>query len=398
MARILSVTDWYLPAYKAGGPVRSISNLVSTLAGSDFEFFVLTRDRDLTETAPYPGVPLETWTQVGNARVFYTADHSLRNFRRRITEIKPDVIYLNSFFSTFARKVLLLRRLGLIGSSAVIVAPRGELSPGALRIKWRKKKTYLRLVAFSGLYRNLLWHATAPLERNEIAELLRSYHLEMGTRELIAESIHVASNIPGSSSTAGENRTIDKQAGEVRFLFVSRVSPKKNLAMAIELVALLRGNIRFDIYGPVDDPAYWQSCEELIARAPKNVQVRYLGPLTHDVAQRKFSEYHFFLFPTLSENFGHVIAESLAAGCPVVISDQTPWSGLAQKNIGWELPLNDRNPWLTVLQQCADMNAEEYQAMSCDCVKFFREWAHSPAIRNENVGLFQRALAKVVGS
>jgi len=398
MAKILSVTDWYLPAYKAGGPVRSISNLIATLAGSEFEFFVLTRDRDLMEPAPYPGVPLETWTPVGNTQVFYTADHSLRNFRRRIAEIKPDIIYLNSFFSTFARKVLLLRRLGLIGSSVVIVAPRGELSPGALRMKWRKKKTYLRLVALSGLCRNLLWHATAPLERNEIAELLRSYHLEMGTTELISESIHVASNIPGSSATLAEERNICKQPGEVRFLFVSRVSPKKNLAMAIELLALLRGNISLDIYGPVDDDDYWKSCQESIARAPRNVQVRYMGAVTHDVAQRKFSEYHFFLFPTLSENFGHVIAESLAAGCPVVISDQTPWSGLAQQNIGWELPLNDRDRWLAVLQQCADMDAREYQAMSSDCVKFFQEWARSPAIRDENVGLFQRALARAAGS
>ena len=168
--------------------------------------------------------------------------------------------------------------------------------------------------------------------------------------------------------------------------------------MAIELLASIRGKISFDIYGPVDDHDYWLSCEKLIARMPGNIQVRYLGPLSHDVAQRKFSEYHFFLFPTLSENFGHVITESLSAGCPVVISDQTPWSGLEQKNIGWELPLKERDRWLAVLQHCADMDGERYQAMSFDTQKFFREWARSPAIRDENVELFQRALAKLAGS
>ena len=42
----------------------------------------------------------------------------------------------------------------------------------------------------------------------------------------------------------------------------------------------------------------------------------------------KFSEYDAFVFPTRGENFGHVIAESLSASCPVVCTDQTPWTAV----------------------------------------------------------------------
>jgi glycosyltransferase involved in cell wall biosynthesis len=110
--------------------------------------------------------------------------------------------------------------------------------------------------------------------------------------------------------------------------------------------------------------------------------------------QQKFSQYHFFLFPTLSENFGHAIAESLSAGCPVIISDATPWRDLARRNVGWDLPLAERDLWLRVLQQCTDLDDESYRAMSTACENFFREWARSPAIREENVELFRRALAQ----
>lgn len=394
MTRILCVTDWYLPAYKAGGPVRSVSNLVSALAGDEFEFYVLTRDRDLGENSAYADVPLEAWTTRSQAHVFYTADHSLSNFRRRINEVKPDIIYLNSFFSTFARKVLLLRRLGLIGSSVVVVAPRGELSPGALQLKWPKKKFYIRVAAAIGLCRNLLWHATAELEKKEITSLLSKYHFEKGSKDAISGHIHVASNIPGAGSDVATKRSAPKKTGHVSFLFISRISPKKNLAFALELLASVRGEVSFDICGPVDDPGYWRICEAQIARLPSNVKIRYLGPVPHHEVLEKFSQYHFFLFPTLSENFGHAIAESLSAGCPVIISDATPWRDLERKKVGWDLPLDERDPWLRVLQQCVDLDEEAYRAMSAACESYFREWARSPAIRQENVELFLRALAQ----
>ena len=52
-------------------------------------------------------------------------------------------------------------------------------------------------------------------------------------------------------------------------------------------------------------------------------------------------EYHFFILPTLGENFGHVFIEALAAGCPLIISNRTPWLELEKKGIGWDIPLEN---------------------------------------------------------
>src|SRR5689334_10638269 len=98
MRRILTIVDWYLPGYKAGGPIRTVSNLVRLLS-SKFDFYVLTSDRDFGDHKAYDGVKTECWEVLDGARIFYSNHLSLRNLRRRITEVQPDVIYLNSFFS-----------------------------------------------------------------------------------------------------------------------------------------------------------------------------------------------------------------------------------------------------------------------------------------------------------
>jgi glycosyltransferase involved in cell wall biosynthesis len=369
--------------------------MVASLAGSEFDFLVLTRDRDLTDAVPYSGVPIDVWTSVGKAKVFYTADHSLRNLRRLLVEVAPDVIYFNSFFSPFTIKVLLLRLLGGIPPAALVAAPRGELSPAALGIKAAKKKLFLKFAALVGLYRNLLWHASTTREKQEIEAALSQFRLDRSAKRIEGIKIHVASDFPGicgSDTIAG--RLLEKQPGQVSLVFVSRISAIKNLATAIDLLCSVRGDIRFDIYGPMGDPGYWEECRAAIARAPDYISIRYLGAVPHEEAQNKFSEYHFFLFPTMSENFGHVIVESLSAGCPVIISDQTPWLDLERKRIGWDLPLRDRQRWQQILQYCVDMDAEAYRELSRRSVEFVREWISSSTIRDDNICLFRRAVAE----
>src|SRR5437016_3737600 len=109
--RILVFVDHYLPAFKFGGPVRTLANLVTHL-GSRYDFFVFTRDRDQGDPSPYQQIALDRWVSTEGATVYYTADRSLRNISCRVDEIKPGLIYLNSFFSRVTIKILIARRFG----------------------------------------------------------------------------------------------------------------------------------------------------------------------------------------------------------------------------------------------------------------------------------------------
>ena len=153
----------YLPGFRGGGPIRSISNLVSAL-GKYFRFKVITLDRDLGATLPYPDLPVSRWIRIGNADVMYLAP-GFGGLLRMIVLLRSldqsAVLYLNSFFSRrFSMLAIYLWRLGLIHPGSLVIAPRGEFSPGALQLKRGRKMLYIRLSRWLGLYRSVIWHAS----------------------------------------------------------------------------------------------------------------------------------------------------------------------------------------------------------------------------------------------
>lgn len=384
--KILLFVDYYLPGFKAGGPLRTISNMTEQLS-DQLDFFILTRDRDLGDVAPYTTVKIDQWSEVGKARIYYasSAGRGLSSIRARIREIAPDVIYLNSFFSIDTARCLYLRRRKLIGATPFVLAPRGEFSSGALDLKRHKKILYIRLMKSLGLCRGLLWQASSEWEKQDIQRVMGA-----------SAPIEVAPDLPlpdapeDSLSSAAPGRA--KVAGEARLIFLSRISPKKNLLFALELLGQIKGKASLDIYGPLEGAGYWQKCEQLMARLPANVEARYCGTVAPDQARETFSQYDFFLFPTLGENFGHVILESLTAGCPVLLSDRTPWRDLHECEAGWDLPLEREDEWRCVLQECVDMPAQTYDKMSDAATTRAREFTDDSGVVESNLALFERAV------
>ena len=98
---ILCFVDYYLPGYKAGGPIRSIANLVEHL-GNEFEFRIICKDRDMLDIKSYANVNIDTWNAVGKAKVYYASKKTLtfKGIKKILDETEYDLLYLNSFFSS----------------------------------------------------------------------------------------------------------------------------------------------------------------------------------------------------------------------------------------------------------------------------------------------------------
>ncbi|MBB4634522.1 glycosyltransferase [Longimicrobium terrae] len=393
---VLALLDHYLPGYKAGGPVRSVHQLVTQLGG-EFRFRVVTRDRDAGDTAPYPGVPANRWQRVGRADVLYLSPDRLNTASMRdiLTGTPHDLLYLNSLFSPrFSAAPLLLRRLNAAPSRRVVLAPRGELHPSALGTgdwgrlvpprlvsgirtpRYLKKQTYLRFARSAGLFRGITWQASTEQERIHIQHALGA-----GTEVVVAPDL-----VPPPAPTSALLR--DKRPGDLRVVFLSRLCAMKNLRGAAEALRGVRGPVRFDIYGPVDDARYWEECRGILEALPPSVTVRYMGPVPHDAVAAIFRDAHLLLLPTLGENFGHVILEALSEGCPVLISDQTPWRELTQRRAGWDLPLADIPAFTAVLEQCLAMDAEEFGRWSAGAAALARAWSAAGWPRDRNRALF----------
>lgn len=385
--KILILSDFYLPGYKSGA-LRTIVNMVERMS-DEFDFRIVTGNRDSDgDASRFSEIRLGEWQSVGNAQVFYAASEwfNFKNLRKLISETAADAIYLNSFFSPLTIKFLTLRRFGKILPAPVVLAPEGEFSKGAIQLKAKKKQLFLKTVLPVGLYKNLVWKAVSDIEK---ADIIR----EIGERG----EIMVAANMP--PRIIFENFELEfkprKSAGELNLIFLSRISPKKNLKFALELLKSVNGRIHFDVFGSLEDEDYWAECQKVIREMPENVSVNFLGSISYDEVAETFSRYHFFLFPTSGENFGHVVIESLAGGTPVLLSDQTPWQNLKKHGAGWVIPLAEVSVWEKVLQNCADMSETEFLETARKTREYALSWLSAPEIENANREVLRRAVKQL---
>lgn len=359
MKRILCFSDCYLPGYRAGGPIRTIANMVESL-GDEFHFFIVTRDRDFKSSKPYLDVEIDGWNTVGKASVYYASPMvlGLSGIKRLLGNVPHDVLYLNSFFSARMTVLpMLIRLFGLYRGKSVIIAPRGEFSAGALALKSKKKAVYISLAKAIGLYRDVIWQASTNREAEDIYRVLGG----------IASQIKVAPNllplthpqIP-NSATEGCKNIIGclRKPGPLRIVFLSRISPMKNLEYLLKILGSVNAPLQLTIYGTLEDVAYWTQCQSLIRKMPRQISVQYLGEVTPEHVSQAFSKHDVFIFPTRGENFGHVIFEALSTGTPVIVSDQTPWrqdvSGAVQV-----LSLEQPNQWIFTIRDWANFSDEQ---------------------------------------
>ena len=364
--KILIVMGGFFPGKKYGGPPVSVDNFCSLLSNEDF--YILTSDHDLGERTRYQGIK-KGWNERGTCKVQYLEDKEYNRFtfEKVITEIKPDVLYLQGLFQSCVLPCLYLAKKY---NMRVLLAPRGELCNGAINIRKWKKVPYIGIMHLLGLLKDVHFQSTSEEETNAIRHWLKARD----------NYIHFLPNIPTISNKTFSR--LQKNAGEARFIFLSRIHPKKNLLSAIKYFNRIQGKVRFDIYGPIEDELYWKLCQEEIVKLPKNIQVKYEGIVEHEEVHEILSRYDAFLFPTLSENYGHVIAESLFVGTPVITSDQTPWLDLALHNAGWAIALTNQEQFIRNIQRIVDNTDKEQTDMRKKAKQYFIDKLKIEKIKN----------------
>ena len=377
--KVLVLADYYLPGFKAGGPIRSLENITQYLGG-EIDFVVLTNDRDYGDRHPYSGVDTRVQQQVGYSQVKYLSkrERLILPMLRTIRFYDVNVIYLNSVFSFYYTiQVLFLRRIGCLKGVKIIVASRGEFSQGALNIKKMKKKTFLFLSKIFGFYKNVLWQAS-------------SYHEQEDIRRVIHRNAIVAI-VPNIPNVDQDHQVVqrNKQPGHLNIVFLSRITRKKNLLFAIESLRTLKGDVHFHVYGPIEDQEYWRRCLIIAEVLPANIHFSYKGIVAPPSIQETLGKYDVFYLPTFGENFGHVVFEAISSGCPILISDTTPWRGLEKLGIGWDIDLQEKHQFIEQLQILVEMPKAQHQEFVNNARNYASRYANDPHILRANRVLFQ---------
>lgn len=389
---VLTFVPRYIPGVNGGGPIRTIAGLVETL-GDELDFKIITLDRDLGSRKPYRGIQANDWQRVGKADVFYLSPEKVNfgSLHQLISDTSHDVLYLNSFFSFhFGIIPMLMLKFGMLPRKAFIMAPRGQFSSAALKLKSLKKRAYIFFINALNLKHRIIWHLSS---RHELEDLNRIFKKNKALSPQLTTVI--APDLSDLKPTI-DRIALNKEPGRLKIVFLSRITPIKNLDGALMSLAGLQGQITFNIYGPLEDTAYWKGCEAIAEKLPSNIQVNYGGMIDHDKVISVMEKHHLFFLPTRGENFGHVIIEALTAGCPVLISDQTPWRNLEKKGIGWDLPLKRMERFTTVLQKMVDMGTSELESLSSRA----KTYAHGKIVDEnaikQNRDLFYNAVLKSI--
>lgn len=363
--KILVFVDWFYPGYKAGGPIRSVLGLAFA-TNHLFDLHIVTSDRDLNSNAPYEGISIDKWVNQKGANVLYMSPpFSSRSLLNSIGDQSFDFIYTNSFFSYhFGIKILRLFRAKKIKAKNFVIAPRGELHQVRLNIKPFKKLVFLGLVKTIQLYKGVIWHATS---KAEVAAIQKRFGMDAIIRR--------SPNLVEIGDLVVE-RPI-KRKGELNIIFLSRLIQYKNLHGVLDILNEIKleedQSINLDVYGPAEDKKYWKTCRQQLKQLENKMEVRYLGIMPHEKVLKTFSKYHLFFFPTYGENYGHVIIESLLAGTPVLISDQTPWTRINDFEGGWAKNLEDKKGFQNVINKVLEMDDQNFSELASSARDFAQE-------------------------
>lgn len=141
-------------------------------------------------------------------------------------------------------------------------------------------------------------------------------------------------------------RTIS--GSKLKILFVGGLSQRKGIAQLFEACFAFRESIDLQIIGRkavADCDVLNQSLE----------QVEYIPSLNHEAVKQQMREADVFVFPSLFEGYGLVIAEAMAQGTPVITTSRTCGADYIEhgKN-GWLVEAANTDALMQVFKQLVD--------------------------------------------
>jgi len=379
--KLLLFSDWFYPGFKAGGPIKSVTNL-SVALQQKIDVYVFTADTDLNEAKPYANIQPNVWTKPiksSNVQVFYCSKNNLNRatIKSIIKQVNPTSIYLNHLWSFwFVLQPLFICWLNF-KKIKVVLCPRGALFESALHYlnTYKKKRVVMLVLKTLGIHKKLHFHATTIQEK----ETIEKYFGKV--------KISIANNLPDLQQP--DLSTIEKRQGELKLVFIARIVDIKNLKLLLHSLQNVSSNISLTIAGPTEDKNYWEECKSIITSFSSNIKVNYVGEITPNQIMSLIKEHHLYCLPTQGENFGHSIFESFMAGRPVLISDKTPWLNLKQKAAGWDVDIVKENSFVPFIEEAANWQQNEFEVYCKGAWQVANDYINNPKLVSEYYPMFE---------
>ena len=355
--RILQIVPSISLVY--GGPSQMVKGLAAALASQGVEVTVLTTDSNGDTGQPPLDVPLDQPVEQDGYQVRYFHCSPFRRYKfslellRWLWQHAPefDLAHIHALFSPVSTATAAIARYKKL---PYILRPLGTLDPADLQKKRRLKQIYAALLEQPNLAGAAGVHFTSVQEA-KVSERFgttpRELVLPLGvdsallqTASLVATPQAVSAQATTSTTLATRPQTITPRS-KPRLLFMSRIDPKKGLDLLIPaLEQLLTEGLEFHFVlagSNPQDSAYEQQIRDRLQASSLGQHTTIAGFVTGDQKLELLRSADLFVLPSYYENFGIAVAEAMAAGVPVVISDQVHiWHDIQQAKAGWVTSCN----------------------------------------------------------
>lgn len=319
--RVLHVVSSYLPAVRYGGTIASVHGLCRSLAarGHDVQVFTTSvngpADSDVPHGRAVDVDGVKVWYfRSRHLRRLYWAPELARALDRQVGGF--DVVHTHAIFLW---PLWAAARAARREHVPYIVSPRGMLERDLVS----RKNTWLKALWIAAIERHNLEgaaaiHVTSGREAEEASafgfRLPRVCEIPNGVDPTPLDGPAVSASIAAIT------------AGTPYVLFLGRINWKKGLDRLVPALARVR-DARLVVAGN-DEEAYRSILDDLAARFAVSDRIVYTGPVQGADKAALLEHARVLVLPSYSENFGNVVIEAMAAGCPVIV---TPEVGLAKE-------------------------------------------------------------------
>ena len=308
---------------KHGGPSKSVQRLAAALSRLGHEVDLLAT-RPANETAVTEDGRLRVLQFRRDRPEFLCASTDLQDHLRQHTY---DCLHHHALW---LRTLHYACQAGRATGARLVISPRGMLSDWSWRHRRWKKWLAARLVHPGAFAQAQGWHATSAAEADDIR------------RRGFAQPVCVAPNgveVPSAEELTRAHEAWTQLCPAVAerpvAVFYSRFHRKKRL---LELIDLWIDTAPKEWLLLVVGIPQEYTVESLTAYVQRHSSREQIAVFDGSDRPPPYGVASLFLLPSHSENFGMVVAEAMAWGVPVLVTDSTPWAELSEQNAGWCVP------------------------------------------------------------
>lgn len=314
MLKILHIVPTYIPAYRYGGPIKSVHGLCRGLVELGHDVHVFTTNVNGPGDSDVPlGVPVD----IDGVKVWYFPSKRLRRLYWSPQMAKAleeqtrsfDLLHLHSIYlwPTWAA-ARAARQAGI----PYLLSPRGMLVKDLVKRKSRFLKTaWLTLIEQSNLERSAAIHVTSRLEADDA--------LQFGYR--LPAIVTIPNGIDVSDLEPQNVKSEISTANSGYLLFLGRLNWKKGLDRLVPALTHLPEHVRLVLAGN-DEENYQPVLEALADKHGVRDRITFTGLVRGADKVALLQNATVLVLPSYSENFGNVVLEAMAVGCPVAVTPE----------------------------------------------------------------------------